>query len=404
MKRLLFSILHIGLLLQTAFGSSSSRVLVTEVLYERITSEYIDDESFPFYFHHQEFVDDILRNIETYLVTSLHTDRVEFLVPGGVEYIESTFPRLLKTRKYALENASIGTIYAGVKTMLRQGSVVNGIASFTFITQVVAYDASGKKIFHRKVKSPFTPVQGEYISGYCEISENDFYAFYFGGLEAAFEGQVRKLPRISITRPASKYYDDFLVQTRRYYMIAGKKTYRYGNTADNTRDVLYFSGKFGNEIDRGFNIGNWFNRNKVKEAYSVKNTLNNENYQVKLKGGDDQYFDFLSVSSDIQIQFQLERDSAIGRFEYDMNNMLTGSFRNTDYHINRNPDHRCAEIYAGDALIALISDLHDRKLIFLHNAVSDEKLGDIFNLVMTFDLASEMKMRIEAMKDAENGA
>lgn len=388
------------LTVQFSFAEKFQKAVVTDVNYLLRSNMMVSQNTFPFYFHHQEFIDDIQSDIQKYVKQRFKVDTVTFLSPGVVNYTSGAFALPEKAKETANKLHEKETVYLAVETILQMGTSVNGESSYVFFTRINAYNSNGKRVFKFKNKIPFTPVRGDEIVGLAEMSEQDFYAFYFDGLQFAFEGKMKKVEKRFIQKPPTNHFDEFLGQAEKFYLLRERKGYSYGRELQSVGDVIVFKNNFWKSSDSDFNIDNLFKGNKVKDSYYLTNLMKKEDYSVTLKASDKTVLDFLSITSDVKIEIKSRDKELLGNFSYSYNN-LDGTFRGKHYKINWLPEYQCAEVISDNSLKILINELGKYKVIYIHNSVSEEELGDVFNLAFMFDFAAQVQQKL-AEKSAEN--
>lgn len=395
MKKIFVVILSF-IMIGVIYCQKYDKAIVTDINYLRRESIHVHKETFPFYFHHQEFIDDIQADIKKYVQERFKVKTVEFRAPGKVTYKGDYIAPKINAPDIAKNSSKKNVVYIGVESILQMRSVTNNMAIYEFITRIKAYNSDGKKVHKFKNRQPFAIMIGEEITGPVELAENDFYALYFDGLALAFEGKKKKTQRIYFNKPITNHYDDFLKNAEKYYITRGKKDYTYGRDMNNQSTVINFTTNFWQSRDGEFDLGNLFESNEVNNGYNLTNHYQKEDYIVKLSGGETTVLNFLSFSSDIKIVFKKGRKEIVGEFSYGDYDDLEGSFRDKNYHINWNEKYNCAEVYHESKKIILINELPDKKVLYVDNNVNDEQLGDVFNLVFIYDFSVLVREEIEA--------
>ncbi|MBN1116309.1 MAG: hypothetical protein JXA77_03825 [Bacteroidales bacterium] len=390
------TILSIGIILfsQNLAAQKYHKAVVTDINYLLRLGEGTNQETFPMYFQHQEFINDIQSDIARYSKNRFGVDTVIFDNPGKINYLENFTAPKLKVKE-AAKSGEKGTIYISVETILQLSIMTNTGVTYSFMTRVKAYNHKGRSVYKFKNKIPFTPMIEEDIVGAVEMSEQDFYVFYFDGLLNAFEGKIKREEKRYNLKPPTEHYSEFLSNAEKFYLVPNYRSYLYGRSMDDLKEVVTFKDKFFDGLDNEFDLGNIFEGNKVRYSYRLTNTLKNEDYIIKIKSSESTLFNFLSISSGVQIAIQNDKKEDVGEFQYSYNE-LEGTFKEKKYKIIWIPEFYCAEVTTDDGLKILINELGDRKVLFIHNSLSEEQLEDIFNLAFIYDFAAQAQAEAEA--------
>ncbi len=396
---LLFSLCFVGQLLSQTY----KQAIITAVHYSvQQSAEASMGEAFPFYFHHQEFTQDIFSDIEKFTKSSFKVDKVVFSEPMQVQTSSSFMRPSLNAKATAQAEKDPETVYIEVLTFLNLRHVTNGIPVYGFHTFVSAFNFKGKEIYHSKITIPFETLRGEEIADQVMMGEEDFYAFYLEGLEQAFASEDKKIEKRYVMKPTAGYYQDFVASSEKFYMTRIPKGYAYGRNIDETREVLTFKSSFWKNSETSYNFEGVVSGNWLKEGYRMMNHLNNEEYLVKLKGGETTIFNFLSATSPVEVEFRDMAKTEIGNLTFNWDDALTGSFQSKDYRVKYNPVYFCSEVYSGNQLIALLNYLPDFTVIFVHQTATEEQLADLFNLIFVWDFSINLRQQLEAGKEQQN--
>lgn len=397
MKHFMTFILCLFMLNLYAGKTKYSKAVVTDVNYLLRYSDWVNREVFPLYFHFQEFIDDVLSDIDIHVKEKYGVDTVIFLNPGEINYSVDLVAPGIKAKEISQSGES-ETVYIAVESILQLHAINNGVPVYYFITRVKAYN-KGKKVYKFINRIPFTPVIEDDITGIAEMGEQDFYVFYFTGLKMAFEGGLKKDKKWFILKPPTPYYEEFLSQTRKFYLVPQRNSYLYGTSLDDLSEVIIFSDQFFKGLDGEFDLGNLFEGNTVRDSYYLINKLTNEEYAVKIKARESTLLNFLAVSSGVEITLKKPDKEEAGYFDYSYGK-LDGTFNNRHYTITWKPEFHCAEIEVDNELKLLVNDLDDRKVLFLHNSLTENDLADILNLAFIYDFAAQAQAKAQAK--AEN--
>lgn len=393
----IFAILFTTICYTTSvFSQKYQKAVVTDVNYFIESGAMANSDNFPFYFQHPEFITDIQDDIKKYIHEKFGIDTVIFQNPGTIWHSEGFLPPELKARDLAKKQAGKNVLYVGVETVLKEAAIINGTFLYKMITRVKAYKKGGKKVYKFKNQIPFETYRGEEITGHIQMKEQDFYAFYFDGLEMAFSGKVKKVDRRYLEQPPTDFYNDFLNNAEKFYMVRESNGYSYGNNMESLSEILAFKGDLLNAFGKELDLGNLFEGNFINEGYMVKNFLKDKDYRVKLKGGENTLFNFISVSKDIEIDFSDMEKKEVGKFTYKSNDEMNGQFQGDNYQFIWNNEYNVVEVRTDNEKIILINDLGDRKVVFVRKNITEKELGDLYNLIFAYDFALAAKIKAEA--------
>ncbi len=392
----IFAVLFSVICTTLAFGQKYEKAVITDVNYIlQLGGTTTNTDNFPFYFYYPEFIADIHSDIRKYTKEKFQVDSVEFYLPDSVFYTQAYFAPELKVRDAAKSSHDKSVVYISVETLIRESAIINGVFLYKMITRVKAYRGGGKKLYKFKNQIPFETYRWEEITGNLLISENDFYTFYFDGLEMAFSGEIAKVEKRYIEQPPTTHYADFLQNSEKFYMIREKRKVSYGKDMKNLNEIISFRVNPLNVLDDELDFGNIFEGNFINDGCYLKNNFKNEEYKVKLKGGENTLFNFLTVSKDIEINFLDKEKEEIGKFTFSSDDVMNGRFGDREYKMLWNYEYDVAEI-SSDVMLMLINILDGTKIIFVRKDISEQELGDIFNLIFAYDFALAAKLKAEA--------
>lgn len=387
-----------ALLITTGLAAQKySKAIITDVNYLRRTSTSVDGYSFPFYFNNKILVKEIHETIKEQARKKFKINEVEFLSPDAIKYVDDIFSPALNVRDKALKDNEKGTIYIAVETIMQENVVINNVVNYKLTTRVKAYNYKGRKVYKFKNNIPFITTVGDEITGRVEMGEKDFFTFYMDGIAEAFRGKDKKTKKRFINKPPTSHYDDFISETEKFYLVPTNKGYAYGKDLNNLQDVIGFSGNFWHTSRSEFDIKKLFKGNTVNEGYNLSNFFQKQDYLVKLKGGENTFLNFLTVSSDVEIEFRKNRKEFVGYFTYDSSDLLEGQFNNEKYLVKWVPEFNCAEVFCNREKIIVINELPDRKVAYIHKSLNENQLGDLFNVMFAYDFAAAIYEKLDAM-------
>lgn len=383
----------------TATGQEYKKAIITNINHFVRPGLQADKESFPFYFHHPEFITDIQSDILKYVKQKFGSDLIIFRLPDSIYYTESMLAPDLKSRELAQQSNDRNTVFISVETMIIEAFIINDTYVYHMITRVKAYRGKGgRKVYRFKNIIPFETYRGEEISGIQKMKEQDFYAFYFDGLKMAFDGDIKKTKKRYIEQPSTKEYNAFRNISDKYYLVQNYNDFRFGEDMNNLKEVLSYKTKHLSSLDNELDFGNIFEGNYINNGFKLKNHISGKEYKVQIKGGVNTLFNFFTTEKEVEVEFFNDKKEIIGSFTFDSASILKGNFENRPYMAVWNFDHYVLEIYSGKEKVLLVNYLNDRKVLFLRNNISDQELADLFNVIFAYDFA------IEAKKEAEEKA
>lgn len=391
MKKLLILLLYLSNTLNIN-AQGYHKVILTDVKFLSRQTPNDSKESFPNYFVDQLFTENILSNIGSMVRERYNAQRVEYALPGVIEYKFGSFADGTRLNKFASAPA-IGNIFVSIESIVQFSSSVNGKTFYKLITEVNSIDGKGKKVYHFINKIPFSIKTNDSITGLEKISKGDLFNLYLDGVQNALIGKHKKLePRIYI-KPTSTYYKEFLANSEKLYMIPGNNIYNYGKTIE-TSNKIVLEFKYNMWRSIGGNIsGNILdNSNRIKDEYKLSNLFTKEDYLVKLSGGSSNLFNILTIGSEFKIEFN-KGYVKVGSFIVTDWNRIEGNFNGNNFIVNQNPIYAVQEIYKSGTLIALVNSTENKKTIFLKKDTSEQELGELFNLIFAWDFTMMLKQK-----------
>jgi hypothetical protein len=359
-----------------------------------------DKESFPFYFHHPEFITDIQSDIRKFVNEKFGADLIIFRLQDSVYYTESMLAPEIHSRKLAEQSYDRNTVFISVETMVIEAFIVNNTYVYHMITRVKAYRGKGgRKVYRFKNIIPFETYRGEEISDIEKMKEQDFYAFYFDGLKMAFEGKTKKTEKRYIEQPATKHFAEFRHHSDKFYLVQNYHEFMFGANMDSLKKVLSYKTKHLYSMDGELDFGNIFEGNFINNGFNLKNHISGQEHKVQIKGGINTLLNLLSIEKDIEINFYNKNKEVIGEFTFDAESTMKGKFENRTYKAKWNFEYFVLEIYSGEDMVLLVNYLDDRKILFLKKDTPEIILNDLFNVIFAYDYAVETMRKAEAKAD-----
>jgi hypothetical protein len=394
MKYLLNSLFLLILSGNFSLGQQYKKAVVTDVVFVRQTNVHVTNQSFPFYFHHKNFVADVLGDIEKFIKLKFLIDSVEFSVPDSITYYADFLPHSIKLKAQAKQLGGKDVLYVSVETILQEGASVNGLTSYRFVTNINIYTGKGRLYYRFKSIIPFENYDGEDIPGVVQMSDYDFYAFYFDGIQRAFEGTTKRESKRYVAKPLNDKYLTFSENAEKFYLNFAGHSYNYGSDFENLVEVLSLK---NNNLVAGtgyFNFSLAFESNMVTEGIILNNKVHKKNYQVKLRTGENYIRKYVNPYEPIIIDYIGPTKDTSASFVSDRKLTFTGTFDSDYYKLVSNDYHNYFELYRNDSLIALINEMDDRKVILLDNFVTEIQLGDIINLMFAYDYSMAVEDKL----------
>lgn len=361
-------------------SQEKKKALVTEVNFVRRSGTHVNSETFPFYFHHKEFIRDVQGDISMYLKKNFGATEVEFLYPDSIYYQESLFTPPISARELAKAKSSIADIYASIETVLLESSDIGGIINYSFNTRVWVYNAKGKKLLKFRNKIPFVVTIDESITGDVEMSEIDFYTFYLDGLEYAFTGELPVVNKRYIIKPPTDYYAAFMSDANKIYVKRLKKTYYAGANVDSLKPVYSF-----NEKPLEFQgIRLEYRDYIIHDRYIAQNELSSETLEMRLHPDKDLIQKIIADTSGIKIEV-FKSEVKVGEMASMSRSVIAGNIKGIDYRLKGNQEYFVSEVYIKDDLKFLINELEDKRVVFYHNSASKKELYYLLDVIFILD-------------------
>lgn len=380
-----------------SFGQGYKKAVVTDVVFVRQTNTAVNSLSFPFYFHHKDFMSDVQSDIKKYLGLKFGVDSVEFSLPDSISYYSGYFPKKLNTKEKAkvLGGGDKKILFVSIETKIQQWVEISGVNTYRFITEINIYNGKGKLFYRFKNIIPFETYSGEEVSGNAQMSDFDFYVFYFDGIKSVFEGQVKADEKRYVSRPLTEKYNDFAAYSEKFYMTFANTTYNYGSDIEKLAQVLNLN---NNNLVAGagyFNFGLVFESNMITDGIFLENKFLDKKYKVQLASGSKYVYTYANPATALKFYSVNQSTDTATMYVYDRNGTLTaGSNDSTQYKLMYNSGLNCLEFLHNDILFAVINELDDKKVILVSNYVSESQLGEMFNMLFVYEYAMAIENKL----------
>ncbi len=379
--------------LNSLCAQNYEKALVTDLNFMRRPGELMNERSFPFYFHYREFAADVQSDIEKHLKSKFGVKEVIFASDDSIFYFESILAPKTRVKEYARSGAVRASLYVAIETILQEYAYLNNEQLFRFTTRVSVYNDKGKEIYSYKNHIPFVTVFGDEITGLADMGEVDFYAFYFDGLQYAFEGKNELSNKRYIVKPAAEYYTDYISQSEKFYLVTESDGYSYGKSMDDRAEIVRFAQIYWENYGQAFDFSNLVTLEFLDNGYHFINRLNQTEYVVRIKGSIQSLQQKTDPMADIDLQLLDAAGKHIGYFTYYEVNRFSGKYIGREYRFDYIEAYNCLEVYADDILIALINPLYNQKVLFLYPSITREQLQSLINLVFVYDYAVAIRRR-----------
>ncbi len=349
------------------------KAIVTDVNFLRRSGNYVNGQTFPFYFHHEEFVEDVFSDLRKHLHAHFGIEDIEFLVPDSIFYYENVI--LPGTRlKQAASRGKPGELFVCVESILQEAFESDGVINYSFVTKIKVLNHRKRKVFQQRNRIPFRILIDGNITGKAEMSENDFYLFYFEGLELAFEGKPKTDIRY-IYKPPTDYYHHFMASAEMFSLKTEGKEYSYGTDDKNMIQVLSFNEITGRNGSREL-IAESFEYS-IKDKYQVINHFSSDTLIVKLPNGYEFVGNELTGKHKVELEI-FKKKQKIGSFRRENINHNEGSISSDSFRFVWNEDYYVTEVYVNNNFHFLINQLDGIHIIFVHEEVTEQQLANFF--------------------------
>lgn len=370
-------------------AQSYKTAIITDVNYLVKQGGFVNKESFPFYFHHLEFVQDVHKDIQKYVQEKYKVDSVLFLQSDSIYYYESIAALKTKAKSKAISSSNKESIFISVETLVHEYSALPSTCIYHFTTTVKAYNAKGKKIYSFSNHIPFEVWSEEDIYGITQMKEEDFYAFYFDGLQYAFEGTLKKTDKRYIIQAPTNHYNGFCSQAEK---ICLRKTfsnyYFFRNDLYKVKRVLSSSEITENRMYFDKNLTEEYKLNKTLGKFKLSNRYSKNDCIISFIEGFEMDPNGKNPVKNINVFQQDSSLVLLGSFLYDQNYRMEGNSGTNYYTFEWKKNYEIAEVKVNNELIMLIKMLSEYDIIWVKNSISTKQLGEIINLMFAYNFAS----------------
>jgi hypothetical protein len=402
MKRSLLIILVVSAIIHiNGYTQPYNKAVITDLRYYLSvnTDAGINNRTFPFYFDSEKFNQKIHSVIEENLTVKYGVEKFEYRHGKNMNYQEGIQLERLHL-KDDVDRSEKSTLYVAVVSSVYASMVINGVPRYVMLVKVKAVNHKKRKVYKFKCKQPFEIFQGEEITGIVMLGELDFQDMFLHTLDESLKGNHPILGSLDLNKPATLKYNEFLANSTRFLQTEKGKIISFIDDNDEGFDAIEYKGDFWRSYTNNTNIaseetGQLLWQNKVKRTYDLKNLILNEDYRVKIKGGDSEWFNFITFHEDVKVIFKNDTVNE-GEFTYDPAGLLQGTFNGQKCGVEWIYENNVAEVFIDDDLIGLIQPLPDKKYIYFPNDLSDEDVGLLINLVFAFDYAQYVQDIIDA--------
>lgn len=392
MKTLLSGILL--LFSVSLLAQNYNKAIVTDLNFIRRYSVEVDGDKFPFYFNHKEFVIDIQDEIRNLIQKKFQISDVLFLTPDSIYYSDQTTMPKTQAKDYAQVTQRDQTIFIAIESIIQIYTVIDQERTFRFTTRIKVYDGKGKVIYRFKNHIPFVPVYGDPIAGIIDISEQDFYTFYFDGLYYAFQGKESIVRKVYNIKPMAEDYIDFTLNAEKLYLETENNGYDYGQDYERLSEVASFSINYWAGDNDKFDFINLATVEFLDGGYNFTNKLDNNEYQVRLKGGVNSLKKTYDPLANITWQLLFADGEVVGEVVYNKKSNLVGKYADTDIELIWNGNFSCIEIkYRGETK-ALVNYSTDSKVLYLSKDINRNELIALINCMFVYDYSRAVRTRL----------
>lgn len=371
------------------------KAIVTDLNFIRRYSVDVNGDIFPFYFQEKGFIKDIQSEIRLLIEEKFGVSEVLFLTPDSITYVEESVAPKLQVKDYAIYTKRETTVFISVETILQFYATVEQEKTYRFTTRINAYNNSGKKVYSFKNHIPFTTYWGDEISGLVQMSEPDFYTFYFDGLYLAFAGKNKSIEKRYIAAPSADLFSDFTQAALKFYLLTEMNGYGYGADYNNLSEALQFGINYwAVGRDDVFNFRNLATVDFLDGGYSFMNQFDEQEYQVRLRGGVNSLRDTYDPLADINWELLSGDGVVISIQTYDKNGSLKGEYDAKEISLLWNGEYSCLEFYYQKELLALVNYNLESKVLYLSKDISQASLKALINSIFIYDYSRAVRTRL----------
>lgn len=382
MRITLFIALFIQFISFSVRGASFKRAEIVEVSYTCKKGVWVDTSYFPLYFHHKNFVTDVLGDIEKYTKEKFGIEDVGFRFPDSIKYQQLSWKPISTLKDYAKSKADPNTVYVSVNTLLREFAQIGNEIIYYFITDVNILNHKGRSVYKFRNKIPFVVYNNEYIGGKIELGEQDFYRFYLDGVYFAFNGEKKVEEKQIVFKPPTPYYASYVENSWMFFLELKGKEYRYGSKEDRLAKVLSF--KEANLGKKPTKLYAQDQASYVWDRYMLINHLFNDSVFIAVE---DEYIESTYESrtaKGIKIYLQ-SGGKRTGSFYFKKGKETHGVINDIEFRLIWKEKFVALEIYSQGKLLALVNYIDNLRSVFIVKDYTREQFGNVLIASFIYD-------------------
>jgi len=378
-----------------SYSQQYESAIVTDLNFLRRSNILVTEETFPFYFHHKAFASDVQNEIRLLLFKKYGIKEVLFFTPDSITYRDQPTAWDTQAKEFARGTQRANTLFIEVETILQMYTQIDQELTYRFTTKVRAFDYRGKRVYKFKNHIPFTPVYGDAIAGSMNISEEDFYVFYFDGLRYAFEGKRGVADKRYNIKPMVEQYENFTNSSSKFYLETASDGYHYGRIYNQLSELVYFTINYWSEDgDEPFDFLNLATVDFLDGGYNFINRLDNNEYVVRMKGGINSLKNTFDPFADITWQLLLADGTKKSEVVYDDKSTLKGRYEGVNISFEWKEINSCIEVFIDEEMLALINYSTSSKVLYLSDKITRDQLITIVNCIFMYDYANAVRNKI----------
>lgn len=378
-----------------SYSQQYESAIVTDLNFLRRSNILVTEETFPFYFHHKAFASDVQNEIRLLLFKKYGIKEVLFFTPDSITYRDQPTAWDTQAKEFARGTQRANTLFIEVETILQMYTQIDQELTYRFTTKVRAFDYRGKRVYKFKNHIPFTPVYGDAIAGSVNISEEDFYVFYFDGLRYAFEGKRGVADKRYNIKPMVEQYENFTNSSSKFYLETASDGYHYGRIYNQLSELVYFTINYWSEDgDEPFDFLNLATVDFLDGGYNFINRLDNNEYVVRMKGGINSLKNTFDPFADITWQLLLADGTKKSEVVYDDKSTLKGRYEGVNISFEWKEINSCIEVFIDEEMLALINYSTSSKVLYLSDKITRDQLITIVNCIFMYDYANAVRNKI----------